>query len=69
MSETAVLLEAWRAVIGLIFILVVLYLPRGLAGLADDAAATLLRARGAPADEPVPADGTERLPLASRGPV
>ena len=35
MSETAIFLEAWRAIVGLLFILVVLFLPRGLAGLAN----------------------------------
>jgi urea transport system permease protein len=35
-SETEGLVQAWRAVIGLIFVLVVLYLPRGLAGLTGD---------------------------------
>ena len=35
-SETEGFAEAWKAVIGLIFVLVVLYLPRGLAGLAHD---------------------------------
>ena len=35
-SETAGFAEAWKAIIGLIFVLVVLYLPRGLAGLAHD---------------------------------
>lgn len=35
-SETAALIEAWKAVIGLIFVLVVLFLPRGLAGAAHD---------------------------------
>jgi urea transport system permease protein len=35
-SETKAFLEAWKAIIGLIFILVVLFLPRGLAGLASD---------------------------------
>jgi urea transport system permease protein len=37
MSETQALVESWRAIIGVIFILVVLFLPRGLAGLANDA--------------------------------
>lgn len=37
-SETESLVQAWRAVIGLIFVLAVLYLPRGLAGLASDIA-------------------------------
>ena len=37
-SETKGLAEAWKAIIGLIFVLVVLYLPRGLSGLAHDVA-------------------------------
>ena len=39
-SETASLVQAWRAVIGLVF--AVLYLPRGLAGLTSDFADTLM---------------------------
>ncbi len=35
-SETEGFAEAWKVIIGLIFVLVVLYLPRGLAGLAHD---------------------------------
>jgi len=35
-SETAGFAEAWKAIIGLIFVLVVLYLPRGLAGFAHN---------------------------------
>lgn len=35
-SETEQLQEVWKAIIGLIFVLVVLFLPRGLAGLARD---------------------------------
>ena len=35
-SETQTFVEAWKVVIGLIFVLSVLYLPRGLAGLASD---------------------------------
>lgn len=35
-SETPALMQAWRAVIGLIFVLAVLYLPRGLAGFGAD---------------------------------
>jgi urea transport system permease protein len=35
-SETEGFAEAWKAIIGLVFVLVVLYLPRGLAGLAHD---------------------------------
>ena len=41
-SETQALVQAWRAVIGLIFVLVVLYLPRGVAGFASDAADAVL---------------------------
>jgi urea transport system permease protein len=32
-SETKSLVEAWKAIIGLLFVLSVLYLPRGIAGL------------------------------------
>lgn len=35
-SETEGFAEAWKAVIGLVFVLVVLYLPRGIAGFAHD---------------------------------
>ncbi|MCD0420436.1 urea ABC transporter permease subunit UrtC [Rubrivivax sp. JA1024] len=35
-SETAGFAEGWKVVIGLVFVLVVLYLPRGLAGIAHD---------------------------------
>jgi urea transport system permease protein len=35
-SETEGLVEVWKAIIGLLFVLVVLFLPRGLAGLAND---------------------------------
>jgi len=35
-SETETFVEAWKVVIGLIFVLVVLYLPYGIAGLAHD---------------------------------
>ena len=35
-SETEAFVEAWKAIIGLIFVLVVLFLPRGLGGLAHD---------------------------------
>lgn len=41
-SETKMFVEAWQAIIGLIFVLVVLFLPRGLAGLANDITDRLL---------------------------
>jgi len=44
-SETELLQEAWKAIIGLIFVLVVLFLPRGLAGLARDLVTRLRLAR------------------------
>jgi urea transport system permease protein len=36
-SETKGLVEAWKVIIGLLFVLAVLYLPRGLAGLVHSA--------------------------------
>lgn len=36
-SETEMFREAWKLIIGVIFVAVVLYMPRGLAGLARDA--------------------------------
>lgn len=48
-SETELLQESWKAIIGLVFVLVVLFLPRGLAGLAQDLLARLpLGGRSAP---------------------
>ena len=41
-SETKMFVEAWQAIIGLLFVLVVLFLPRGLAGLANDITDRLL---------------------------
>jgi len=54
MSETQALVESWRAIIGVVFIAVVLFLPRGLAGLADDLLNALTRRRApSPVDIPV----------------
>ena len=44
-SETEMFVEAWQAIIGLLFVLVVLFLPRGLAGLANDITDWVLGAR------------------------
>ncbi|MFT4190048.1 MAG: urea ABC transporter permease subunit UrtC [Comamonas sp.] len=51
-SETPALVESWKAVVGLVFVLVVLYLPRGLAGWVHERIARLA-ARRAPAMPPM----------------
>lgn len=59
-SETEGLVQAWRAVIGLIFVLAVLYLPRGLAGFASDCADRVFTRRPrakAPRPDTIPAVG------------
>ena len=45
-SETEGLVQAWRAVIGLTFVLAVLFLPRGIAGFASDCADWVLARLG-----------------------
>jgi urea transport system permease protein len=35
-SETEAFVEAWKAIIGFVFVIVVLFLPHGLSGLAED---------------------------------
>lgn len=47
-SETEGLVQAWRALIGLLFVLAVLYLPRGLAGFASDVTDRLMARPGRP---------------------
>jgi urea transport system permease protein len=42
-SETEALVEAWKAIIGLIFVLVVLFMPRGLGGVAHDVLRQFIR--------------------------
>jgi len=58
-SETEGLVQAWRAVIGLTFVLAVLYLPRGIAGFASDCAdwalARVGRTPRQPRGKPIPA--------------
>jgi urea transport system permease protein len=56
-SETKPLVEAWKVIIGLLFVLVVLYLPRGLAGLMHSAIDWVLDRRN-----PYIADVTPALP-------
>ena len=63
-SETQALVQGWRAVIGLIFVLVVIYLPRGVAGLASelgDGLLTRLQRRRAGA-------AARSMPVTERGP-
>jgi urea transport system permease protein len=43
MSETPALVESWKAIVGLVFVLVVLFLPGGLAGLGSDLANRAIR--------------------------
>jgi len=58
-SETEGFAEAWKAILGLVFVLVVLYLPRGIAGLAHDLIDRVMtrkarhRASSLRADDPV----------------
>lgn len=63
-SETEGLVEAWKAIIGLLFVLVVIFLPRGLAGLARDAV-EFLRRGGRPRPEALPGE----KPVAANKPV
>ncbi|KEO55046.1 urea ABC transporter permease subunit UrtC [Thioclava pacifica] len=50
-SETEIFKEAWKLIIGGVFVLVVLYMPNGLAGIARDLLARFERRRkGAPAE-------------------
>src|SRR6266702_8417096 len=60
-SETAGFAEAWKVIIGLIFVLVVLYLPRGFAGLAHDLVDRLLTRRKAPAQHKVEVSDASQL--------
>jgi urea transport system permease protein len=47
-SETEAFVEAWKAIIGLVFVIVVVYLPHGLSGLAQDLLDAILRLRPGP---------------------
>src|SRR6202035_5493203 len=60
-SETEGFAEAWKVIIGLIFVLVVLYLPRGFAGLAHDLVDRLLARRKAPSQRIVGASDASQL--------
>src|ERR1700744_3547435 len=52
-SETEGFAEAWKAVIGLIFVLVVLYLPRGIAGFAHDLVDRLVARKSGASSQPL----------------
>ena len=57
-SETEAFVEAWKAVLGFIFVVVVLFLPHGLAGLAHDLSDRLTRRRDTQANAaPAPPRG------------
>jgi urea transport system permease protein len=60
-SETEGFAEAWKVIIGLIFVLVVLYLPRGFAGLAHDLIDRLLSRGKAPARHAVEVSDASQL--------
>lgn len=61
-SETEGLVQAWRAVIGLTFVLAVLYLPRGIAGFASDCADRAVARLGRTARQP----GIKAVPAAGK---
>jgi urea transport system permease protein len=66
-SETPILLNAWQLIIGALFILVVLLLPRGFAGLVDDLVDRLTAAKGrvpAPVEARREVRGREASPAA-----
>jgi urea transport system permease protein len=60
-SETEGFAEAWKVIIGLVFVLVVLYLPRGFAGLAHDLVDRLLSRRKAPSQRIVGTSDASQL--------
>jgi len=60
-SETEGFAEAWKAIIGLIFVLVVLYLPHGIAGLAHDLIDRVRRRKPTPPSRQVDATGVSQL--------
>src|SRR3979490_1539895 len=60
-SETEGFAEAWKVIIGLIFVLVVLYLPRGFAGLAHDLVDRLLKRRKGPSQHDVTTSDASQL--------
>jgi urea transport system permease protein len=68
-SETELLQESWKAIIGLTFVLVVLFLPRGIAGLTRDFVdwLPLGRSRGRPEAGPAHTAEPAQAPAAPAG--
>jgi urea transport system permease protein len=66
-SETPILVDAWQLIIGAIFILVVLLLPLGVAGLVDDLLERVLAVGGGSrtASDPRPSARAAREPAAA----
>lgn len=62
LSESAAFLETWTLIMGLIFVLVVLFMPKGLAGAVGMMAARAARTRKTSRDD-------DRTVASSRGPV
>src|ERR1700742_1716937 len=60
-SETEGFAEAWKVIIGLIFVLVVLYLPRGFAGLAHALVDRFIARRKAPSQRTVEVSDASQL--------
>ncbi len=58
LSESEKFIDVWQLIIGIIFIVVVLWLPRGLAGMASDLSLRLIGAR--PRDTKSPIASTDR---------
>jgi urea transport system permease protein len=54
-SETEALVEAWKAIVGFLFVVVVIYLPKGLSGVAHDLMARLRPSADHPPHAPQPA--------------
>lgn len=59
LSESAAFVETWTLVMGGLFILVVIFLPKGLAGLAQTIKARLSRREGTRANAPETLESTE----------
>jgi urea transport system permease protein len=59
LSESAAFLETWTLVMGGLFILVVIFLPKGLAGLSQTIRARLSQREGTQVNAPEPLESTE----------